>query len=129
MIRKSSLDHSHDQWHHRGIARAALTVEADIGAAAADGLVHVEVRIIEIAQVADGNPARIHARILQYVQLFQGGFPRNAGVREDGQIGGQVCLADGTEHTALQRRDVIPGTDFAESARRILIGLPDQRLQ
>ena len=94
----------HHQRHLLRVAVAALTIEADERAAPADRLVHVDVRVDEIAEMADHDALRIDAGVLEDVELFERRLSRDAGVREDRQVRRDVRLADRAEHLALDRR-------------------------
>ena len=79
MVGKAGLEQRQDQRHLRRVAVAPLTVEADERAAPADRLVHVDLRVHQVAQVPDHHALRLHAGILQYVKLLERGFSRDAG--------------------------------------------------
>ena len=52
------------------IARSALPIEADKRAPAAQRLLHLDLWIDEIADVADYDPVRLDAGIFQQIELF-----------------------------------------------------------
>ena len=61
----------HDHRHLLRVAWAALPIEADERAAPADRLVHLNLRIDEIPQVADHDAIRFHAGVFEDVELFE----------------------------------------------------------
>src|SRR4029077_12571700 len=119
----------HHQRHLLRVAVAALTIEADERAAAANRLVHRHLRIVrQIPQLTYDDAVRLDARVFEQIQLLHRGFSGDAGVREDRQIRRDVGFADGAEDLALVRGDVVPRTDLAEDTDRIRLRLLDERL-
>ena len=126
LIREPRFEQRHHQRHHLRITAAALAIESHVGTASADRLVHVDVRVVEIAEMADGDASGIDAGIFEKIELLERGFSGDAGVREDRQVRREMRLAHRTKHFALDRRDLVPGADLAERAGRILVGLPNE---
>ena len=129
VIGKASLNQRHHQRHLLRVVVAALTIEADERTAAADRLVHVDVRVNEIAEVADEHAIGLHAGIFQNVELFDRRFPRNARVRENRNVRRTMRPADGAEHLPLVRGDLIPRADFTKRPYHVVVDLPDERAE
>ncbi len=83
VVGEAGVEQRDHERHDVGVAVSALAVEADESAAAADRLVHVDVRVVQVAEVADANVRRVDARVLEYVQLLDRRLSRDARVRED----------------------------------------------
>src|SRR4029079_17094654 len=113
------LEQLHDERHLLGVALAALTVEADERAAAANHPMDLDVWIArQIAEVADRDMLGIDSDILEEVELFDRRLSRHAPVREDRQGWSAVRAAHGAEDLAFIFRDVVPRTDPAECSPR-----------
>jgi hypothetical protein len=106
-----------------------LAIEANKRPAPADGLVHLNERIDQIAEVTDDDVARIDAGVLENVELLERGFPRNPRVREDGEVGRQVGSRDGPEYLPLVPGDIVPRSDLAKHARLVGLSLFDECLR
>src|SRR5690348_10829374 len=67
----------------------------------------------------DDDAVRLHTAVFENIELLQGGFSRNAGVRKDGEIGLLVRLGNRAEDFALLVANLVPTADFAHHADRL----------
>ena len=128
MVGETRLDERH---HHGNLLRivvSALSIETDERAASANRFMHIHVRVHKIPQVSDDDAIRFYAGVLQDIELFERRLAGNSGVREDRKVRRHVRLADGAEHLAFIRGDLVPRADFAEHAERVVVRLLDERL-
>src|ERR1700730_10083816 len=108
MVGVTRFDHRHDDWHHRFVVRTALTIEADERPAPADRTVDLNIRIDKISEVTDNDVFRIDTDVFEDIELLQGRFPRNAGMREDRDVRRKVSTTDGPKYLALVLGHVVP---------------------
>ena len=88
----------------------------------------LDVRIDEVAEVTDDDPIRLHADVLENIELFERRLSGDPGVRENRQVRCQVRLADRAEHLPFIGGDVVPRSDLAKHTRRVIVDLLDERL-
>ena len=82
-----------------------------------------ERRVDQVAHVPDDDLREINARVLEDIELLERRLSRDAGVRENRNVGRDMRAADGSKYFAFVFRDLVPGADLAERADDVVIGL------